>query len=114
MVVEALLVTIYSTCELILIDIRKSCQSGACLVRIASLCPAEPFQLVPASCGVRTCESPAKRGLYATLLYTLWLSICWNSFFPFQTQLQISEHLETIHHEHRAEKGCWRRMDLDE
>jgi hypothetical protein len=26
----------------------------------------------------------------------------------------ISEHSETIHHELRAEKGCWRGMDPDE
>jgi hypothetical protein len=39
-------------------------------VRIAGRCPDEPFQLVPASCGVRTCESPPKRGLHATVIAT--------------------------------------------
>jgi hypothetical protein len=69
MVVEALLVICLSYLggELILIDIRKSFRSSACLVRIAGPCPAEPFQLVPASCGVRACESPPKRDLYATI-----------------------------------------------
>src|SRR5271155_2054350 len=72
--------------EQILIHIRKPCRTSACLVRIAGPCPAVPFQLVPvqlclsswflsswvslqlahASCGVRTCESPPKRGLHAT------------------------------------------------
>jgi hypothetical protein len=45
---------------------KKSFQWSTCLVRIAGPCPAEPLQLVPASCGVRACESPPKRGLYAT------------------------------------------------
>src|SRR5271156_4992202 len=73
--------------EQILIHIRKPCRTSACLVRIAGPCPAVPFQLVPvqlclsswflsswvsfqlahASCGVRTCESPPKRGLHATM-----------------------------------------------
>jgi hypothetical protein len=38
--------------EQILIDIRKSCRSSACLVRIAGPCPAEPVQLVPAQLGL--------------------------------------------------------------
>jgi hypothetical protein len=54
MVVEALLVAIYSTLgsELILIDIGKYCRSSTCLVRIAGPCPTEPFQLVPARPGL--------------------------------------------------------------
>src|SRR5271155_3556691 len=38
--------------EQILVDIRKSCRSSACLVRIAGPCPAEPVQLVPAQLGL--------------------------------------------------------------
>ena len=73
-VVEALLVAIYLGNELILIDIKKPFRSSACLVRLAGPCPAEPFQLVPAQLGLssaglyqlRACESPPKRGLFAT------------------------------------------------
>src|SRR2546423_12648735 len=43
LVVEALLVAIYSTGdEQILIHIRKPCRSRTCLVRIAGPCPAVP------------------------------------------------------------------------
>src|SRR5947207_6211210 len=49
LVVEALLIAIYSTGdEQILIHKRKPCRSRTCLVRIAGLCPALPVQLVPA------------------------------------------------------------------
>src|SRR5271170_3213580 len=68
LVVEALLIDylFYLGDEQILIDVRKSCRTSACLVRIAGPCPAEPVQLVHTSCGVRACESQPKRGLLAT------------------------------------------------
>ena len=74
-VVEALLIAIYLGNELILTDIRKPFRSSACLMRLAGPCPAEPFQLVPAQLGLssagiyqpRACESPPKRGLFATV-----------------------------------------------
>ena len=53
LVVEALLIAIYSTGdEQILIHIRKPCRSRTCLVRIAGPCPAVPVQLVPAQLGL--------------------------------------------------------------
>src|SRR5256885_3897265 len=53
LVVEALLVAIYSTGdEQILIHKRKPCRSRTCLVRIAGPCPAVPVQLVPAQLGL--------------------------------------------------------------
>src|SRR5947208_12550808 len=49
LIVEALLIAIYSTGdEQILIHKRKPCRSRTCLVRIAGPCPAVPVQLVPA------------------------------------------------------------------
>ena len=53
LVVEALLIAIYSTGdEQILIHKRKPCRSRTCLVRIAGPCPAVPVQLVPAQLGL--------------------------------------------------------------
>ena len=53
LVVEALLIAIYSTGdEQILIHKRKLCRSRTCLVRIAGPCPAVPVQLVPAQLGL--------------------------------------------------------------
>src|SRR2546423_6440805 len=60
LVVEALLVAIYSTGdEQILIHIRKPCRSRTCLVRIAGPCPAVPVQLVPAQLGLSSWPIPA-------------------------------------------------------
>src|SRR5436305_7604867 len=55
LIVEALLVTIYSTgAEQILIHKRKPCRSRICLVRIAGPCPAvpAPVQLGPVQLGL--------------------------------------------------------------
>src|SRR2546423_6471941 len=48
----------YLGSELILIDIRNPFLSSTCLVR---------YSWFLSSCGVRACESPPKRGLYATM-----------------------------------------------
>jgi hypothetical protein len=64
MVVEALLV-IYLFCldsKLILVDIGSPVRSSTCLVRYSWFLSSWSLP----GCGVRACESPPKRGLYAT------------------------------------------------